>query len=69
MSKKLYIKFDFGRNQEDCEKAVTPVIIFINVQHPSFEINKDKSMSGFMIALGWWDVSIKLFVVSSPTKQ
>ena len=60
---KTHISFDIGRDKDDCEKAVTPVIIFINVQHPSFEINKDKSMKGFMIAIGWWDFSIKLFYI------
>jgi hypothetical protein len=49
-----------GRTPQDAEKAVTPTIIWINTNHPSFEEVRHR---GFMIIIGWWDWSIKVGLV------
>jgi len=53
-------RFSIGRNKEDVEKAVLPTIIYINTNHPKFT---DLSRKGFIIAIGWWDWSIKFGVI------
>ena len=37
--------------KEDCEKLVTPSIVYINTNHESF---KEDRRNGFMIFIGWW---------------
>lgn len=56
----MRIGWKFGRSKMDSEKAVLPAILFINTNHPSF---KDLRKKGFMIALGWWDWSVKVWVL------
>jgi hypothetical protein len=50
------IYLSIGRNTEDPEKAILPTASFVNTNHPVFEEYKHR---GFLIAVGWWDFSIK----------
>ncbi len=50
-------RFIAGRNKQDPEKCLLPTIIFINTMHPAFY---DVQHRGFVIAIGWWDYSIKI---------
>ena len=52
--------FTIGRNKEDCEKMVLPSIILINTNHEAFKELKTK---GIVIAIGWWDCSIKFGII------
>lgn len=49
-----------GRSKQDAEKTVLPTVIFINTNHQSFE---DLRHRGFVIAIGWWDFSIKVGLI------
>ena len=53
-------RFTFGRDTDDCEKLVLPAIVFININHPSFEENRAK---GFLVCVGWWDFSVKIGIL------
>ena len=51
----LWLAFNIGRDKQEPEKALLPALIIINSKaFPEFE-----HISGFMLALGWWDWSIK----------
>lgn len=52
--------FIVGRDKNDVEKAVIPTVLYINPNHQVFE---EARTPGFMIALGWWDFSIKLGLI------
>ena len=49
-------RFSIGRDKADPEKAVTPMIMYINTNHSAFTDVKRKC---FMLIFGWWDFSIK----------
>lgn len=50
-----------GRDKSDPEKAVLPTVIFINTNHEDFE--PDIRKNGFVLALGWWDFSVKVALI------
>jgi hypothetical protein len=57
---KYLTKFNIRSNQEDCEKAVLPAIVFINTNHASFKNTRRK---GFFIFIGWWHWSIRVGII------
>ena len=54
------IKLRLCYNPQDPEKCVLPTIIFVNFNHSSYG---DLRRKGFAICIGWWDLSVKLFVI------
>lgn len=48
--------FRISRDKDDPKKSVLPAVLYVNTNHNSFT---DVRTKGFMIAVGWWDFSIK----------
>ena len=55
MNKDLSFRFEVASNPKDCEKLVTPSVIFVNTNHPSFE---EVRTQGFIIGVKWWHYSL-----------
>jgi len=51
------LRLSAGRGMQDPEKAVLPTIIYVNTNHEAFG---DLRSKGFVVAVGWWDYSIKV---------
>jgi len=60
MLKKYIITWRIGRKKNDPEKCVLPTITFVNTNHSSLEALRQP---GFVLAIGWWDWSIKCFLL------
>ena len=57
---KYHTQITFRRDKDCVEKAVLPTVIFVNSNHPTFG---ELRTPGFCIGLGWWDWSVKFFVI------
>ena len=61
--KKKHWMLNIGRYKDDVEKALLPTILYIN---PNDEAFGEYRMPGLIIALGWWDFSLKFgFIIST----
>ena len=54
------IRLTISRDADDPEKLVLPSIVFISLNHPFFAEDRTK---GFMICIGWWDISVKFGII------
>ena len=55
MNKDLSFRFEVTSNPEECEKLVTPAIVFVSTNHSSFE---EVRTQGFIIGIRWCHYSI-----------
>lgn len=57
---KIFWTLHVKRSKDDPEKLITPAILFVSANHPAFEEDRQ---NGFLLALGWWDFSIRLAII------